>query len=291
MLPSYSVPLEYVAPHPPPSLADRLQILQGTPWTIHIHGMEKLLDGRANLSPLAQPDPELTHAIEVMGLFDLPYLVVGRQTPSLNVWRRYRLGQLVRLTAEEDSIEAVSGIPRSMIDMLACDEEDLTEEQLWLWPGCAGTLLQCQLWEAYKFAIMLDVRRRKRHRRTARHGQSPTRAPGVNLPDDKLLVIKALSALDAVHIGAKQPAAADSLAMNAILYPLFIVAIEVFTSDNKEWQEIVGPWFHALLEHDPFANGRQSWEIVQAIAESHREGQFVTADEVARSKQIEVALL
>lgn len=252
--------------------------------------MEKLLDDRANLSPLTDPEPELTQAIEVMGVFDLPPLVVGRQTPSLNVWRRYRLGQLIRSVEEIDSVEMVTGIPRSMIDMLAYEDGQLTEEHLWLWPGCAGTLLQCQLWEAYKYAMMLKIRRQRRTGTTVPQYHSPIQARKTKLPDDNLLLIKALSAIDAVYNGARQPAAADSLVLNAILYPLFIVGVEVFMSDDQDRQDLVIGWFNQLLESDPFANVQQAWDVLQTIASSYKEGRIVTADEVARFKHIELGL-
>lgn len=253
--------------------------------------MERLLDDRANLSPLADPEPALTQAIEVMGIFDLRSFVIGRQTPSLNVWRRYRLGQLIRSVPEEDSVEAVTGIPRSMIDMLAFEDGELTEEHLWLWPGCVGTLLQCQLWDAYRYAMMLDVRRRRKHDITTTQYQSPIQAPKTKLPADEILLIKALSALDAIHNGARQPVAVDSLVLNAILYPLFLVGVEVFMSDDKMRQGIVAGWYSQCLKEDPFANARQTWEILQIIASSHEDGRVVTADEIAHFKGIEVALI
>lgn len=292
----YCVPLEYVSL---PAKLEELtsintngqQILQGTPWTVHIKGMEKLLDERANLSPLTDPEPALTQAIEVMGVFDLRAFVIGRQTPSLNVWRRYRLGQLIRAAPQEDSVEAVTGIPRSLIDMLAYEEGELTEEHLWLWPGCTGTLLQCQLWEAHKYAMMLHVRRCRQQRNSAITNHSPIQAPKIKLPSNEVLLIKALSALDAVHNGARQPAAADSLVLNAILFPLFLIGVEVFTSPDKERQDIVEAWYKHAIQDDPFANARQSWEILQVIASTYQEGRVVTPDEVARFKGIEVALL
>lgn len=267
-------------------------MLQGTPWTIHIKGMERLVDERASMSPLADPDPFLIQAIEVMGVFDLRAMVVGRQTPSLNVWRRYRRGQLTRITQEPDAVEIVTGLPRSMIDMLAYEEGELTEEELWLWPGCVGTLLQCQLWEAYKFALMLHVRRFRRHGGSAVTQYSPEQFPRVTLPSDEILLLKALSAVDAVYNGARQPAAVDSLVLNAILFPLFHVALEVFTSSDKERQDIVEAWFKYSTQDDPFANAKQSWEVLQVIHAKYKEdGTILTPDEVARFKGIEVALL
>lgn len=251
--------------------------------------MEKLLDERASLSPLADPEPVLTQAIEIMGIFDLPNLVIGRQTPSLHIWRRYRLGQLVRVVPEADHVEAVTGIPRSMIDILAYEGDDLMEEDLWLWTGCVGTLLQCQLWDAYRYSTMLNVRR-KRQRRSATIHQTSVPELKTRLPADEILLIKALSAIDAVYNGAMQPAAIDSLVLSAILYPLFLVGVEVFMSRDKEKQEVVTEWYKQRLREDPFANARQSWEVLQTISSTYEEGRYITADEVARSQGIEVAL-
>ena len=247
--------------------------------------MDKLLDERAAMSPLTDSSIHFAQAIEVMGIMDLKAFVVGRQYPSLQVWRRYRSGQLIRSEEETDAIQSMSGLPHTMVDLLALDDNEVTEEQFWLWPGCRGTLIQCQMWDAYRFAMMIDMRRRRTGYLTI------NRSSVVRLPNDDILVTKALSSIDAVYNGFEKPAAATSLVMNAMLLPLFHVALEVLTADNFEGRhELITTWFEFLLSKLPYANTKQAWELVQDYASERKNGLYRNADDIARSKGIEVGL-
>lgn len=265
-------------------------ILQGTPWTIHIHGVERLLDERAALSPLDNVEPAFISAIEVMGVMDIDVFCVGRQSPSLKAWRRHREGQFVRYEEEPDTVQSMAGLPRSLLDLLAIANDELTQEQIWLWPGCEGTYLQCQLWEAYRFSVMLFIEERDSLRSPTSFHHSPTGVI-IKLPSHNLILTRALSAIDAVYNGQSKPDAANSLVLNAMYFPLFQVSVEVLSSEDQDGRHaLVEKWFDKLIEKDVFENTKQAWTIAQAIGRKRREGFQCTPDEVARSMGIELGL-
>lgn len=265
-------------------------ILQGTPWTVHIHGVERLLDERAALSPLDNVEPAFISAIEVMGVMDIDVFCVGRQSPSLRAWKRLREGQFVRYEEEQDTIQSMAGLPRSLLDLLAIANDELREEQIWLWPGCKGTYLQCQLWEAYRFAVMLYIKERDRLRSPTTSTPLPSEII-IRLPSLDLVLTRALSAIDAVFNGQSKPDAANSLVLNAMYFPLFQISVEVLAREDQDSRHaLVKNWFNQLIEKDVFENTRQAWIIAQAVGCKRRDGVFCTSDEVAHSMGIELGL-
>lgn len=61
--------------------------------------------------------------VEIMALFDLPIFVLGRTTQPRQILPQYRSGKLIASTEQQqaDSIEGVSGLPKSLLDRLAED--------------------------------------------------------------------------------------------------------------------------------------------------------------------------
>ncbi|KAK2072370.1 hypothetical protein P8C59_006727 [Phyllachora maydis] len=169
-------------------------LLQTVPWTQNLAYMADLyrirrgedLPSRADLfGPVPPPDPHTAHLLEVLGVMDMPGFVVGRRTPCMGIWRRVRRAALQATGRRRGGVETVSGLPRSMLDILAMAEPDEegrkpedgdkdgagddgdrsrafdVERALWLWPGEVGEhLLQQQLWDAWRYAAMLAARRR-----------------------------------------------------------------------------------------------------------------------------------
>ncbi|BAE58566.1 unnamed protein product [Aspergillus oryzae RIB40] len=98
-----------------------------------------------------------THLLEVMGVMDLPTFTVGRST-SLGFWRQHCCNRASLQHPLGDEVEVVSGLPRSLLDIMSCIGHGATEEDFWNWPGSPGSLTQHQLWEAYRLAGMLAIR-------------------------------------------------------------------------------------------------------------------------------------
>ena len=86
-------------------------MMNGEPWTMHLGGMHRILldGGLENLRK--QETPFRRHLLEVLGVMDLPTFTVGRRTPYIGIWYRY--------CRDEEGIELVTGLPRSLLDIFS----------------------------------------------------------------------------------------------------------------------------------------------------------------------------
>lgn len=274
-----------------------IQMLQGTPWTIHLKGMEKLLQARLTMLPTRNPTLYAIEAIEVMGIMDLPSFVIGRQSPSLGIWRQYRSGQLLPQAAAPDAIEPMSGLPKSLIDLFAAADGERSEQGFWLWPGFEGNMLQCQLWEAYRLAGMLDAKRIRRQRdqgspkSPSYGGFSIVSSPHVRLPDKAIIVARLLSSLDAIRTRANQSEAEGLLIMNAIFYPLFIVTLAVLPDDSyQRWHNLVQGWFEEESNRSHSKSMELAWHVLEEMCRQKKNAVFFEVDDVARHRGFEIGL-
>ena len=126
---------------------------------MHIEGMYNILQSHSPDDPpgIATLAPFRAHLLEVMGVMDMPCLALGRQRPPIGIWRRF-----CQPTGPRHGIELVTGLPRSLLDLLAGIGFDTTEQSFWDWPGEAGNFLQHYLWEAYRLAGILTIRQCER---------------------------------------------------------------------------------------------------------------------------------
>lgn len=196
--------------------------MRGTPWTIHLEGMYRIQEGR-DLCLSNDRDTDLrVHLMEVMGVMDMPVFVIGRQTPHFGVWRRHRRSMVNKIGLQKRRVEAVSGLPHSLLDLFAGIGEDTTDVDLWNWPGEKGSLIQCQLWEAHRLAGMLSVRRFRR--RSEKLAELPDQQL---LPDNEILVLRILSCIEAIITAYATSEKAGFLVINAINYPIFTAGLEI----------------------------------------------------------------
>ncbi|RKK65351.1 hypothetical protein BFJ71_g17965, partial [Fusarium oxysporum] len=83
-------------------------------------------------------NPYTQHALEILGLMDLPSVVIGRITLSIGVWKLHRRLLDDCPDGRADGIEIVSGLPRSLLDIFAGmvdNDPEYTEWRFWAWPG------------------------------------------------------------------------------------------------------------------------------------------------------------
>lgn len=191
---------------------------------MHLHGMYRILQTQGLDVCRDQQPPFRTHLLEVMGVMDLPTFAIGRQNPSLGFWRAY-CSFRQKQSADNDGVEVMSGIPRSLIDIYSrIGEGGATEEDFWNWPGCRGNLLQHQLWEAYRMAGILTVRHGQLHEGSLK--PSPQIYTNPAIPETDLLVPRILSCLDAICRASVEPEGRDSLVLNAVHYPVFVAGLQ-----------------------------------------------------------------
>ncbi|KAB8230400.1 Zn(II)2Cys6 transcription factor [Aspergillus alliaceus] len=202
-------------------------LMHAMPWTMHLHGMYGILQAHGLHGPGEQTEFR-THLLEVMGVMDLPTFTVGRST-SLGFWRRYCRGRVPsQPSSGDEEVEVVSGLPRSLLDIISCIGEGATEEHFWDWSGSPGSLSQHQLWEAYRLAGMLAVRHSELlsvpQPQTMQTDKETSRV--VVLPSTAIIVSRVLGHLDALRRASPEEEAKGSLILNAIKYPAFIAGLQ-----------------------------------------------------------------
>jgi hypothetical protein len=198
--------------------------MRGTPWTVHLEGMYRIQQHQ----DFHRDTDVRMHLMEVMGVMDMPVFVIGRQTPYFGVWRRHRRSMLENTTISigKYSVEAVSGLPYSLLDLYAGIGEDTTDIDLWNWPGEKGSLLQCQLWESHRLAGMLSVRRFQR-RAQKKSTEIVVLNQRQHLPDNEILVLRVLSCIEAIVTAYAVSERSGFPVINAISYPIFTIGLEV----------------------------------------------------------------
>ncbi|KAL2800987.1 hypothetical protein BJX66DRAFT_290652 [Aspergillus keveii] len=199
-------------------------MIRGAPWTMHLQGLYNVLITNGLISLRWQPTPIRAHLLEVLGIMDLPMLTIGRQRPAFGVWKQY-----CRDRVDPDGIEVVSGLPKTMLDLFSCiDEGTITEEDFWNWPGARGSLVECQLWEAYRAAGMLTIRYPglllaswSQPQRCI--NQQPS---GIRFPSTVILVSRILSNIDAICRFSTGEDGQKSLVLNATQYPVLVAGLQ-----------------------------------------------------------------
>ncbi|KAF9886873.1 hypothetical protein FE257_010996 [Aspergillus nanangensis] len=217
-------------------------LVHGLPWTMHLHGMYRILCAQGLDEPLSQQTPFRTHLLEVMGVMDLPTFAIGRQNPPIGLWRRYLSPGRRKKLRHDGDVEVVSGLPRPLIDIFSkIGEGGATEHDFWNWPGGNGSLLQHQLWEAYRLAGILSIRHAQLHPMPDEgdswdtpSAEQETRM-GCVIPPTPILVSRVISCLDAICRVSAEPEERDSLILNAVHYPVFVAGLQadVVNADQK----------------------------------------------------------
>ncbi|KAH9214879.1 hypothetical protein DL95DRAFT_337383 [Leptodontidium sp. 2 PMI_412] len=277
---------------------------QNLPWTFHIQPMEKLLvlRGASSLTAFG------SHALDILGYFDLPTFVLNRQHPRLNIWRRYCFSGHSPEGLIDD-VEPVSGLPRSLLDIFSLLEEPGGDERLWCWPGCLGSLLQCHLWDAYRHAGILKYRELQKvyyHSggdNTASQGalctdtytissqphsptqtQRPTLGRDAKLPSDIIVLNRLVACLSALAMSAGMEGNQIPV-MNAIMYPLFVGASQIALLDSKpEWTSLMA----GMLDNKAQDGCRQAEFLAEILSEM--KDSSMSAEEVAARRGFEIAL-
>lgn len=114
---------------------------------MHLNFIDEFLVKGVEKEHFCSLTPYGHHAVQTLGIMDLPTFVIGRQPLSPGIWQRYRQLQLVSQQGWTGGIEPVSGVPRSLLDLFSRIEieEPNLDIDFQLWPGESGDYLQCQL--------------------------------------------------------------------------------------------------------------------------------------------------
>lgn len=277
--------------------ANQNQLLHGLPWTMHLEGLYSILQSHGLDDEPSRRSDFRTHLIEVMGVMDMPTFTIGRQNPSLRVWRRY-----CRTGVRRDTVEPVTGLPRSLLDIFCEICEESTEETFWDWPGEPGSFLQCHLWEAFRLAGILTCRQQRQPGTSQgvevlldpssplTPASSTSSSRGARLPRTEVLVARILASLDALRRGCAEPRETEkgTLILNAIAYPVFVVGLEVnLMNQNPEWKSMVRDCFVDRYKAEPSDEGRLITELLEELWQL---GDGADVNELAKRRGIELGL-
>lgn len=228
-----------------------------------------------------RPDPSVhipsQHVLEVLGVMDMTSFLVGRLHPSLGIWKRVRGLRSDASHRVLGDIEAVTGLPRTLLDIFSeiteqCDGNSHVESLFWGWTGCVGTLDQCHLWDSWRCAGILDVRRRL-------HCRFAPKTPGGSLildtvyqgGNNEAILCRLVASLDAltrkaVTVGGLEP----SFLSKGMMFPFTLANLEVpLLKANPSWKCALEKFQSVFLSNDDVTLGgsavltliNQAWEV------------------------------
>ncbi|KAF4984101.1 hypothetical protein FZEAL_640 [Fusarium zealandicum] len=269
-------------------------LLQAQPWSKYIALMAEVYDLRTKLScpgHIAIDDRSTRHLLEVMGIMDMPSMVIGRMSQPIGIWQLVR--NLQSQSGERaDGIEVVTGLARSLLDILAAildNDADHTESRLWTWPGEVGEYLQCHLWDCWRLSGILEVRRRLRLERKQRGIPDDTYNPGRAAPSTELVLCRLVASIDALHRAFELPQNRHLLVYNGLIYPLVNASLEVpLLVNNPAWKKTLDSVQSTFLEKDTFNLATVTFELLE---EAWEDGTSTFDIEgAARQRGVEIAI-
>ena len=276
--PSLSITPDYPPPPPSPRLAKPGKLFQGIPWTNHLNHMMwvyGLFPGAENASRIA--DVEFRFPIEAMAVMDMPTFVRGRKTSTLGIWAHMRSAQASTSSGLLNGVESISGLPRSLLDIFARVQDTSAEEAFTNWPGYAGSVPHCHLWEAFRLSGILINRRLNRNR-----SQS-------NSPSTEVLVCRLVATLDALYETHHRLEYRHILAKNSILYPYTAARLEVAVLQTTP------SWIDALRRYeglcDPYRETPNAIVLEEILDRALERGDNeVDLDKLAQQQGVEISL-
>lgn len=235
-----------------------------------------------------QHDFPKLHSLEVMGVMDIPSLVIGRISKSVGIWK------LLRKLQDDNwkggrlgGIEVVSGLPRSLLDIFASIHESdavYTEGRLWTWPGEIGEYLQCHLWDCWRFSGILEIRRRSRLEQLPASDEGSRGVPGT-----ELILCRLMSSMDALHRAVELPQNEHLLVYNGLMYPAIMAGLEVpLLKSHPDWKTTMDQVRSYFLKRDTFNLATVTFEL---LGEAWEIGTSVyDIEAAARQRGVEIAV-
>jgi hypothetical protein len=111
--------------------------------------MIAFLRSREQLENIDADDEVAQDTLTMLASFDIPAYILNRKTPYHRLWAQYNLDQA--------GIEDESGLPCSLVDLLAQLDHFKTIDALFKWQVPTGDLAQIYSWEATRYAAIVRV--------------------------------------------------------------------------------------------------------------------------------------
>ncbi|KAF5599117.1 hypothetical protein FPCIR_2513 [Fusarium pseudocircinatum] len=223
-------------------------------WSPLLKGLHGVLQARELLNDPQRP-PVANHLLEAVGLLDIPFFTLNRITPSLEIWKSYVQPH------KHSGVEQISGIPYSLMNLLANMDSTTIEQDLLQWPGELGDeFAQIHLWEAFRLTGILHSRC------LADHHQDQTTPPRTNISTE-ILRMKVFASIQAI-IGIGTFNFRLSLA-RAILYPLFIAGI---LAESAQEQQLTRVAFQYIMQKGQEGTEQIIMDIVAKVWKNGKGG-------------------
>ncbi|EEP82171.1 predicted protein [Uncinocarpus reesii 1704] len=242
-------------------------------WTIHLNGLYTILQQRTAVQNRTPVAGELVASV---GFLDIPSHIVGRQTPTLNIWRDYCRGKR--------GTEPASGMPYSLLDIFSLIAEPNVEWAFWSWTagGLPTSRFSDALWEMNRLAGIIHARERRPRSRPGTLGARTQIPRPFSSPPTETLVGRILEQLEHVY---DSPEATPSMT-NLLLFPAFTVGTQhrFLTAQQRSFLE--GFWAEYFAD-DGSAHLQLPLKILRALWAAKEE---TSAEEIAREWKVEVGL-
>ncbi|KAK1635713.1 hypothetical protein BDP81DRAFT_430153 [Colletotrichum phormii] len=221
----------------------------------------------AYLKPNPEHDLSVRHALEFIGLMDMPCLVLGRQCPSMGIWRRFRKVQDSWKGGRVGDLEVVTGVPQSLLDIFSdtpFETAEVSISRFWGWPGEMGEYVQCLLWDCWRFAGLLHIRRREQRRNAARKdaqfvGDDQQDAS----PSSEIVLYRLISGLHLSDVACQLPENQHLLCRNGIVFPLITACLETrLLKRHPDWKQTVDEVRAAAEKRYLFQLAKATWEVL-----------------------------
>jgi hypothetical protein len=232
------------------------------------------------------------HILEVLGVMDLPSMVIGRTNPPIGVWKLLRRLQDDTQEGRAEGIEVVSGVPRSLLDIfsgLVDNDPEYTEGRFWAWPGDIGESLQVHYWESWRLSGILEVRRRQRMERKARGILGRDDETPKNHPDTEVVLCRLIASIDALLKAYEEPRNQHLLVHNGLKYPVIYAGLEVpLLKLHPTWKRTIEDVKSSFLTTETVDLIRATFELIDAAWEDGTS--TFDIEKAARERNIELAI-
>ncbi|KAL5610306.1 hypothetical protein FOVSG1_004987 [Fusarium oxysporum f. sp. vasinfectum] len=248
------------------------------------------LNSQMNFLALQQ-NVVVRHALELLAVMDISQFVLGRVCPSLGLWKRFREVQDTWEGGRMTGVEVVSGMPMDLLDIFADAEHDHTKNlilrlSLWEWQGDTAECPQHNMWDAWRLAGIVDLRRRDRcrrglHDRQADHGADESYG-------DTSVLDRLMAVISIIFDCSRLPRQRHILI--GLIFPLVVASLEVpYLKRHTEAKQIVDDVRNAIKAERTYHLAKV---VFQLLDDAWNDGSsWYDIDERARSQGVEVALM